>query len=202
SDLFKHHASIHRDLDNKNSLLQHYGYLSRLKMISSNVTDIKMAIDNNRPYRLVLVHLLLKKQALADTGIEANRSYALLTELIRMHFESRQPEALTFQIEQDQVLTILFGQPDEQEDPRHTAQPLVSVLQPETLYFDFTIGISPLKTEAQQVSETYDQVVEFIRQRRLNEAVQVFAELQPVSLPVLPTLAQEQELATNLDKGN
>ncbi|MFS0723599.1 helix-turn-helix domain-containing protein [Paenibacillus sp. 1P07SE] len=200
-DLFRINHTIHRDLDTKNSLLQQYAYISRLKMISANLTDIKMAIDSNRPYRLILTHLTLKKDALSGTALESSRSYALITELIRMHFHSRSPDSLTFQIEQNVILTILFEHSHHRSE-KDALEPLVSLLQPETLYFQFTIGISALRSDAEQFNETYDRVLEYTGQRRLDEDIQVFSSLEPLTLPMLPTLAQEQELTANLHAGN
>ncbi|WP_020620402.1 AraC family transcriptional regulator [Paenibacillus daejeonensis] len=200
-DLFRINHTIHRDLDTKNSLLQQYAYLNRLKMISANLTDIKMAIDSNRPYRLILVHLTLKEEALEGTELDPSRSYALITELIRMHFHSRCPDSLTFQVEHDLILTILFDHP-QQQDARDALEPLIELLRPETLYFQFALGMSPSRTQAEQFSETYDKVHEYINQRQLDEDIQVFRELKPITLPLLPTLAQEQELTANLHAGN
>ncbi|GBF73254.1 AraC family transcriptional regulator [Paenibacillus sp. 598K] len=200
-DLFRINHTIHRDLDTKNSLLQQYAYISRLKMISVNLKDIKTAIDSNRPYRLLLTHLTLKEEALLDTTLEASRSYALITELIRMHFIDNSPDSMTFQVEQNVILTILFEHPQQLDDSYALGQ-LLSLLQPETLYFQFTVGVSALQSDAEKFNETYDKVLEYTNQRRLDEDIQVFSRLETLTLPMLPTLAQEQELTANLHAGN
>ncbi|SDC63662.1 AraC-type DNA-binding protein [Paenibacillus sp. UNCCL117] len=202
NDLFQVHRSIHRDLDAKNSLLQHYAYISRLKMISANLSDIEMAIDNDRPYRLLLLHLALKDQEQTELNIEPHRAYSLIQELIRLNMTSARPDSLTFQTEQDHILTILFEHPNEPIDTGELLESLRTVLQPEVLYFNFTIGLSPLQLHASQFAATYELAVELVKQRKLNEDIQVFTELAPVPLPMVPTLAQEQELATHLHAGN
>lgn len=201
-DLFHSHHHIHRDLDAKNSLLQHYAYISRLKMISADVANIRMAIDADKPYRLLLLHLVLKEQPQADIAIEPHRAYALIKEMIQLHFSTNYADSLTFQIEQDRILTILFEQPERPLPADAVIEPLVARLRPETLYFYFTIGVSPMRKHASQFAETYDHVAELVNQRTLGEHIQVFTDIEPTPLPFVPTLAQEQELATNLNVGN
>ncbi|GAA3410680.1 helix-turn-helix domain-containing protein [Paenibacillus hodogayensis] len=201
-DLFQSHRHIHRDLDAKNSLLQHYAYISRLKMISADVANIRMAIDSDKPYRLILLHLVLNEQSQADIAIEPHRAYALIKEMIQLHFSANYPDSLTFQIEQDRILTVLFEQPERPLLADEVIEPLTARLLPETLYFYFTIGVSPMRKDASQFAETYDHVAELVNQRTLGEHIQVFTEMTPTPLPLIPTLAQEQELATNLNVGN
>ncbi|RXZ79526.1 helix-turn-helix domain-containing protein [Paenibacillaceae bacterium] len=201
-DLFQVQHSIHQDLSTKNSLLQHYAYMSRLKMISTNITDIETAIDANRPYRLVLTHLVLKEKALSEMPIEPHRSYALITEWIRRHFTDKRPDSLTFQIEQDHILTILFDSVESSIDHHEITEPLTEILEPETPYFHFTIGISPFRTQSDQLAETYERLTEWITQRTLNDSIQVFTQLVSRPIPMVPTLAQEQELTANLNAGN
>lgn len=210
--LFQSHHDINRDLDAKNSLLQHYAYLSRAKMIAASAADIQMAIDADRPYRLILFHLAPKEQALAETTIEPHRAYVLIKEVIRLHIAGVSPDSPTFQVERDHILTVLFdvvgagGAGDgDGIGPAGVAdmlEPLIARLQPETPYFNFTIGVSARSENAQQFAESYDEAVELVRQRTLGEDIQVFDRLVAPPLPPVPTLAQEQELATNLNAGN
>jgi len=202
--LFQSHHDINRDLNAKNSLLQHYAYLSRAKMIAASAADIKMAIDAERPYRLVLFHLALKEQALAETTIEPHRAYALIKEVIQLYMASVSPDSPTFQVERDQILTVLFDSGDGGGDggDEDMLAPLIARLQPETPYFNFTIGVGARCENAQQFAKTYDEAVELVKQRTLGEDIQVFDRLVSPQLPLVPTLAQEQELATNLNAGN
>ncbi|WP_164821289.1 helix-turn-helix domain-containing protein [Paenibacillus koleovorans] len=213
NDLFRTQHDIHRDLDAKNSLLQHYAYISRLKMISTNIADIKTAIDADKPYRLILLHLVLKEQSQAEMAIEPHRAYALIKEMVQHHFSNRCPDSLTFQTEQDHILTILFERERSEaslnersestwSELNEELEPLVELLRPETPYFNFTIGTSPTLRHSEQFAEAYEEVQELVRQRTLGEQIQLFTERVSLQLPLVPTLAQEQKLATNLHVGN
>ncbi|MCC3374780.1 hypothetical protein, partial [Cohnella sp. REN36] len=201
-DLSQSNQDIHKDLNAKNSLLQQFAYFSRLKMIQGNAGLVQTSIDNNKPYRLVLFHIDLKERFKTEVDSDPYRFFNYCKEFINAHFTELTEDSLTFQVEKDQILSILFTENDAGDAHLQSLNHLVSILELDVSFCNFTIAVSPIRKQSADFAETYRHVLDLVKQRKLGEDIQVFTEPIPQAEFIIPSPTEESELMANLQSGN
>ncbi|THF83411.1 helix-turn-helix domain-containing protein [Cohnella fermenti] len=214
SHLSRSNQQYHEDLLAKNNLLQQFAYMKKLKKLQGDAEWMQTSIDTNEPYRLVLSQIEFKDRFAKEIANAPQRAFNMYKELIAAHFSSRYDNSLTFQLEKDQVLSILFVKEDkendglEERDIRRRGEgrdgdmsELVAMLGRDIPYCNFTIAISPVRHHSSDFAETYQNVLDLIKQRRLGEDVQVIGEWVPQPSLMIPSPSEEQELTANLQSG-
>jgi len=202
SGLARSNQEYHQDLLAKNNLLQQFAYMTRLKKIQGDGGLLPTSIDANEPYRLVLSQIEFKERFAKEIANAPQRAFNMYKELIAAHFSNRYDNSLTFQLEKDQILSILFvgsGREDRQEN--EDLDELVGMLGKDIPYCNFTLAISPVRHHSSDFAETYQNVLDLIKQRRLGEDVQVIGEWIPRPSLMIPSPSEEQELTANLQSG-
>lgn len=201
-DLFQTNETIHRDLINKNSLLQHYAYLNKVKMIHTDIGDAKLSIDSDRPYRIVLYHLLYKNGRLAEMGMDPNRASYYIKEFVHSLFTQTYRDSLTFQIEKDQIVTIVFSNGTEPEALDGLLQEMHKIFELDASYCAVTIAVSPINDNALEFSETFEHALQLSRQRKLGDGVQIIREIEPLPPDLWFAQPAMKEFTANLLSGN
>ncbi|SFA92494.1 Helix-turn-helix domain-containing protein [Cohnella sp. OV330] len=202
SDLSRSNREYHEDLLAKNNLLQQFAYMKKLKKIHGGGDQLPMDVDSDTHYRLVLSQIEFKDRFAKEIANAPQRAFNMYKELIDAHFSSRYDDSLTFQLEKDQVLTILFVKSDRGASLRgENMDELVRMLGTDIPYCNFTIAISPVRSHSADFAETYQDVLDLVKQRRLGEDVQVIGEWIPQPSLMIPAPSEEQELTANLQAG-
>lgn len=202
SDLSRSNREYHEDLLAKNNLLQQFAYMKKLKKIHGGVDQMPADVDSDAHYRLVLSQIEFKERFAKEIANAPQRAFNMYKELIDAHFSSRYDDSLTFQLEKDQVLTILFVKSDRGASLRgENMDKLVRMLGTDIPYCNFTIAISPIRSHSADFAETYQDVLDLVKQRRLGEDVQVIGEWIPQPSLMIPAPSEEQELTANLQAG-
>lgn len=201
SDLSRSKDEYQQDLQAKNSLLQQLSYMMRLKKIHGSGELLPAPIDTDGPYRLVLSQIEFKERFAAEIANAPQRAFNMYKELINAHFSSVYTNSLTFQLEKDQILSILFVKDKATREKPDDLDGLVHLLDKDIPYCNFTIAISPIRHRSADFAETYQNVLDLIKQRRLGEDVQVIGEWTPQPSLMIPSPAEEQELTANLQSG-
>ncbi|MDO3409963.1 AraC family transcriptional regulator [Saccharibacillus sp. CPCC 101409] len=201
SDLSSSKEEYRKDLLAKNNLLQQFAYMSRLKKINGGGELLPTPIDTDGPYRLVLSQIEFKERFAREIANAPQRAFNMYKELIGAHFSSVYDNSLTFQLEQDQILSILFVKEEGAARQPDNLDQLVGLLATDIPYCNFTLAISPARYRSADFAETYQDVLDLIKQRRLGEDVQVIGEWVPQPSLMIPSSAEEQELIANLQSG-
>jgi two-component system response regulator YesN len=199
-DLSRSNEKFHHDLQTKNTMLQQFAYMSKLKKIGGGA-GLETRMDEDRPYRLVLFHLEFKERFLLEISSSVHRAFNTYKELIDAHFTSLYGESLTFQLEKDQILTILFLDDDQADKPEAELRTLIRIFDSDAPYCNFTIAPSPVRKYATDFAETYQNALDLIRQRKLGEDVQIITQWEAHPSLLVPTPSEETELAANLQAG-
>ncbi|MEC0227011.1 AraC family transcriptional regulator [Paenibacillus alba] len=189
---------IHEDLNSKNSQLQSFAYMSKVKKIRSNL-EMEFV---DRPYVIVLFELTYMKRGQDYKRIEQNWSY-YMRQFIELEFKKHYSESLTFQIESSRILSVIF-----MEESDYSA--LKQLLSQMKHIFDFdkeevyvTMSISPFYTSAAQMTEAYDEALKLSKNRRLNKETQIIDGMEaPGLVSMFLTPRQEHEFVVNLQAGN
>ncbi len=197
--------SIHLDLDEKNSLLRSYVYTNKLKGIPDNMDKQlgTLEFDSNKPYVFVLFQLAFTSQFQAEGEISEERVTYLFREYIRKTMSEAFPDSHTFQIEYDQILTLVFLE--------EGASALDLVLEEMKQEFDkdqescyFTIAVSEPSEQAGAYTAAYERVLELVKQRQLKNGTQIVsgARKQKGEAASVLSAAQAHEFETQLQAGH
>ncbi|MFB5684765.1 helix-turn-helix domain-containing protein [Paenibacillus terreus] len=201
SNLSRLNQEYHEDLQSKNNLLQQFAYMARLKKIHISEAPLPSALNADEPYRFVLIHIDFKGRFATEITNTPQRALNTYKELIDAHFSSLYENSLTFQLEKDQILSILFDRNGLGSGHPQDLDALAGLLNEDSDYCNFTIAVSPVRSSSADITETYQNVLDLIRQRRLGEDVQLITEWRPQPTLMIPSLSDENELTANLQSG-
>lgn len=199
--LIKEKNDIQAELLNQRSLLTNYGYINKLKMIRSDLYDLQEFIRANRKFRIVLYHLQYCNASLQQMGISTDEVSYYLREYINLTVSESFPGSHTFQIESDQILSILF-EDEPTENVKETLLPLKKVWDGDAGYYLISVALSSVYTSAAEFSTAYNEALDKAAQAKLLGETQIISDLRPPAKhhPFIPE--KEKEFELNLREGN
>lgn len=200
-ELMKERESIQKDLSGKRSLLTSFGYINKLKAITSDINEWKDIAEMDEPFVIVLYQLHFKTRIVASSQMKPERMAYYIQEYINVVISERMPSAHTFQIENNQILSLIRSEeiPGALED---ALARLKAILDRDKSYFLVTIAVSSVYDQAVKLSEAYRQVLELALQARPLDECQVIRDYRRLPAHPVLTVPQEQELYANLQAGN
>ncbi|WNQ09236.1 hypothetical protein MJA45_16485 [Paenibacillus aurantius] len=200
-ELFLANEHIHKDLHTKNSLLQQYSYLSKTKRIHPGFPDKAIPVDSTKPFQLILYDLKYKERFVSEMGMDQSRASNYIMEFISSLF-SQCSDSLTFQIEKDQIITLVFG--EDQDRPELTAilDKVERILRLDVQYCDVTIAVSPTKYDPLELNPAFEHAQDLLTYRKLGEGVQVINSQEEQLSVIWLSASEEKEFAANLVSGN
>lgn len=198
--LIKERNDIQTELINKKSLLTNYGYMNKLKMIRSDLSDLQDFILANRKFRIILFHLQFRHASLKELNISLDDVSYYLREYINLVMSDSFPGSHTFQIESNQILSIIFD--DKPIDTlQETMLPLKKVWDGDSQYYLISIAMSSIYASAAEFSKAYNEVLEKAGQAKLLSETQFISDLRPLVNHAY-VLEKEKEFDLNLREGN
>lgn len=195
--MFLKNQDITRNLEKKNSLLKSFAYANKLKHMYTNFEEIKELNFKARPFQFILFDMTFKDQKFSEKENAVN----FLREFIKQYFIEQYSDTITFQIKDNQVLTLRFMNSDEPiiTDVLHNMKKIFD-LDHETLFF--TIAISPVHEDAYELTDAYEIALKMLNQRALNEETQIIESVSAEQPSFIITPNQEQELHAHVVVGN
>ncbi|NOU66620.1 helix-turn-helix domain-containing protein [Paenibacillus sp. LMG 31461] len=197
SDILKTSRDIHQDMSEKESLLRYYAYSNVLKKIRHQHGDHTPWIPSNRPFVLLLFKVNYKSM-LYKMQVDEERATSFIREYINRIIIETYSDSLTFQMENDQILSIIFT---EITDPniRYILKQINHMLEAEREYCFLTVTGSG---GTEDWNEAYESGLEQLKQRRFNDETQIIMETEHQNEEIRLSQAQEEELDANLYNGN
>lgn len=200
-DLMQEKDSIHRELQNKQSLLTSFGYINKLKAIVSNINEWKDIAHINEPFFLVLYQLHFKAQSADNIHMKRSRMAYYIHEYINVVISESIPASHTLQIENNQIISLIRGDAVPGDLDKALSM-LKERLDHDRSYLLVTIGISSVYQDSSEFSEAYTEVLELVQHGRPVDESQIIRGPQPAAAPLVFTVQQEHELYANLQGGN
>lgn len=200
-DLMNEKMTVHKELMNQRSLLTSFGYINKLKSITSDINEWKDIAVMEESFLVVLFQLHFKLQPIADSQMKTGRMAYYIYEYIQLVISEQIPSSHTFQIENNQILSLVRSK----EMPEHlgeTIAMLKTILDRDKAYILVTIAISPLYEHSAQFNDAYREVLELAQQARPVDESQVIWKRRALPAQLVFTVTQEQELYANVQAGN
>lgn len=200
-NILKTNQDIHRHLHKNNSLLRNYAFSTKLKKIHSHLWDEKDFHFSDKPFVFILFDLTFKPAYAEQMSIERTRAVYYYREFIDTFIGGEYPGSFTFQIEENQVLSLIFCG-DRDVIARSVSGMKKDIFDLDRRFCFFTIALSEIRHHSRELTSAYEQTIRMIKQRRLNGETQiVLEELFPAwSFQLSPQ--QENEFHTYLASGN
>ncbi|OPH57135.1 hypothetical protein BC351_25020 [Paenibacillus ferrarius] len=197
SDILKSNQDMHQDMSEKESLLRYYAYSNVLKKIRHQHGDSTPWLPSDRPFVLVLFKVNYKAN-LYRLEVDEERATVFIREYINRIIAETFSDSLTFQMENDQILSIIFT---EITDPNinHTLKQINHMMEAEREYCFLTITASG---GTEDWNEAYQSGLEQLKKRKFDDETQIIVDTELQAANIRLTQAQEEELDANLYNGN
>lgn len=196
-EVLKTSRDIHADMTQKESLLRYYAYSNALKKIRHQHGSHTPIAAPDRPYSLLLFQLHFKPN-LRRIEVDEDRAASFIREYVNRIVAELYPDSVTLQMENDQILSIVFAGPDD-PDIASTLERIGHVLQAEQEYVYLTIAATG---GAPDWNEAYRCGLDLLRARKFGEETQIVIEPPNGEEPGVWSPGQEEELETHLYQGN
>ncbi|MFK7691844.1 helix-turn-helix transcriptional regulator [Paenibacillus sp. HJGM_3] len=197
SDILKTSQDMRQHISEKESLLRHYAYSNRLKNIRAKGQDDDTT-QEERPFVLLLFQVNYKS-GLQQLDVEQDRATAFIREFVNRIVMDTYPDSHTFQMEADQILSIVFAEPDDPSIAGVMSQ-IKQVLDTEREYCFLTMTAV---RGTQDWNEAYRHGERLLERRRWNDKTQQIEETDLADEEEIRfSTAQEEELDANLNSGN
>ncbi|SCW30332.1 Two-component response regulator, YesN/AraC family, consists of REC and AraC-type DNA-binding domains [Paenibacillus tianmuensis] len=192
----------HQDLEEKHALLRYHSYMNKLKKIRGLPVAGAEQLSEQKPFRVVLFHLSFNHPFHTEIQAEEERAASYIREYIN-HVVTKELEgSLTFQIERNQILSIIHPAPEEEDRLRTTLDGIVSVLSTDKAYCFLTIAVSPLHAHTASLTDAYEEALGLIRHRPFDDETVVLEAQNVPQEPFVVPDALMQEIKANLQAGN
>lgn len=201
-DLFKRNQDINTDLNQKNDVLKNYAYLNKIKMIHTQMGDGKLQPEPNKPFLLVLFQLSFLQRFQEELEVEQNRASYYIREFIQSHLAEYYKDCLTFQMERDQILSLIFPEETGGRDVTEILQFFKQVFDMDKKYCLITVAFSPTHRDSSEFTAAYEYLLQRIKLRKLGEETQIITEGDTMPEKTGWSAQEEQEFTANLLAGN
>jgi AraC-like DNA-binding protein len=189
-------------LNDNNKRLKQWVFFNSVKDIRGHENQDKDTLPlefSDRAFAFILFHVVDKKHADRAEGAFRRWLYYIKV-FIEVKLQGAFPDALTIQVEHNQILSQVFL-----EDPERLhvlLQEMKSVFDQDSDSGTITIAVSSTYSHSGQVSEAYAEVCKRLGDRRLADETQIVYGIPENSAVAGFTQEQEKEFQANLKEGN
>jgi YesN/AraC family two-component response regulator len=187
---------IHCELKNSNSLLTNYGYIAKLKSLHVGITELREFAQAEGPFTLVLYQL--NARSMERLGEDVKRYIGEYIEIVLSEYGLN---AYTFQIENDQIISVVFGQ-DQTDRLTEALQQVKDTLDKDRQTCLMMMAVSSVFERSVELHMAYEQVSGMLKQVRPLDETQIIVKQEPVAFLFVFTTEQEQEMHAHLQAGN
>jgi AraC-like DNA-binding protein len=189
--------SVHR----KNSLLQKYGYLDKIKSIQALDTEMQSLVETDRPFHFIMFHIhYTREYELLGNEHPLKATYFL--EFINLNVTESFPDSMTMQIEKDRILAIIFTPADVSSDISEKLLYFKRVFDRDKAYYQLTIACQRRLWEPSEFTAAYEAAGEMVRSRKLNDETQIVEDVGATEPLMFWTSEEERSFAAMLEAGN
>ena len=192
--------SMTQDLAQKSSLLRKYALTNKLKNIHMNLSELREMADTGMPFMMVLFEIHFKEKY-TELSIDREKGTYYIREFIDSVLLRSYEESVTFQMERNLVLSLIFTADTGPDGVNKPIEYLKNMFDIEHDLYLVTIAVSPLYPAASAFTAAYEEMTQAIRQRKLLNETQVIRGLQPAPEAYPFTVLMEEELHTRLMSG-
>ncbi len=201
NQMMQTNKSMTQDLAHKTSLLRKYALTNKLKNIHMNLAELREMADTSMPFMILLFEIHFKEQY-AELGIDQEKGTYYIREFIDSVLLRSYEESVTFQMERNLVLSLIFTADTEQGSVNQPIDYLKNMFDIEHDLYLVTMAVSPLYPASSAFTTAYEEMTQVIKQRKLLNLTQVIHGKQSIPEPYPFTVLMEEEFHTRLMSGH
>ncbi|TYP73087.1 helix-turn-helix domain-containing protein [Paenibacillus methanolicus] len=175
------------------------GFMNRLKAIHSREADRANLEFANKPFVFLLFHVQHHPGKLSNQAAIEKWLYYLKT-YIDSQLVPMVPDSLTFQIERNQILSLVFA--ERSPELLRLLAKIKAVFDHDADYGIVTIAVTSVYTSSDQLTLAYEEGQQLIGERRLAKETQIITERAAIVASAGFSPDQEKEFEVNLREGN
>ncbi|SDE45015.1 Helix-turn-helix domain-containing protein [Paenibacillus sp. UNCCL117] len=178
---------------------QQLSFINRLKAIRSNDQDSINLDFTNKTFVFVLYQI---KPFQTDESMQAlfQKWLYYIKTFIDSKLNPAYPDSLTFQMERDQILSLIFIR--ERAELDELLLQMKHVLDHDREYGIVTIAVSSAYTDSSDLTAAYEEVQDLVGERQLINETQIITERAAKQTAVGFSPDQDKEFEANLKEGN
>lgn len=164
-----------KDIDEKNYMLKSYFYQDRLKNIFFGADEPDRHYLESGNYAVILFKIYYRDTYYEGISAEINKGSYVLKDLIHIYICEMLYDAVTFQMEHDQIVSIVNVNKGV-ETVEAAVGKIVQKLMTEDEYVYFTVIYSRVYSNSSELHEAYEKVMEMLRYRKLIKRTQILSD--------------------------
>ncbi|MDI4647342.1 helix-turn-helix domain-containing protein [Cohnella hashimotonis] len=180
-------------------LTRQLSFMNHLKAIRGQDTDASSLDFADKPFVFVLFQIQPGKNEANTPAIIQNWVYYLRI-FIDSQLKPDFPGSLTFQIERDQILSLVFT--ENLDKVRSRLGEMKKVFDQDREHGIMTMAVTSAYSASNQLTSAYEEAQELAGERLLTDETQIISERSGVPVAIGFSPDQEKELEANLKAGN
>ncbi|MGG1514925.1 helix-turn-helix domain-containing protein [Paenibacillus oryzisoli] len=200
SSILRTNDQMTEDLDKKKDLLRYYAYTNKLRNIHMSLAELRELVVADTPFVLVLYQLTMKEK-FAELDSELDKAVYFIREYINIFLSQAYSDTITFQMDKDTVLSLLFS-PDDAVGLEEVLEQLLQVLDVDRDLFFLTVAVSPVYPNSGHLIAAYEYASSMLIQRKLDDETQFIRTYRSTKGPVHLTVLEEEEFHTRFMSGS
>ncbi|SEF85318.1 AraC family transcriptional regulator [Paenibacillus sp. UNC499MF] len=201
ADLLREKTEIRSELRSRQSLLTKYSYINKLRSIHTDIHEWQDFIASDESFQIIVYELRFRQAKPAEEPVPHERLASYYREHLDVLLREHCPGSHTFQMEKNQILTVISGaaSPDTLQAMLADIRHLFDSDKEQCLA---AVAVSSRFEHASQFNDAYRQALERAGQATLAEETQVILETRSGLQACALSPAREQELNACLQAGD
>lgn len=198
SEMIQSQKDMTLDLSKKERILRNLAFMNKVKKIKHGINN-EINFENES-FLMVLFEVEFKDFE-KDENVTLERTTHFIREYVHFAIRSDYEQSITFQIENNQILSMIFLSDDE-EKIFNVLESMKDMFNIDRSYYLVTIAVSQIHQSSSTMTKAYEEVLDLLTQRRLRDESQLLLEHSPELTPVIMTSQEEQKFYAHVLSGN
>lgn len=192
---------IQDELINNQSFLTSYSYINKLKMINSDIQEWKQFVASDEKFTIIMYQINFHGETFQELNLQSPQAINYIREHINLLVSDYFPGSHTFQLEKDQILSVINGEIAAGQIEK-LLELLKTILDRDNSFCQANITVSSTYPDSSYFNEAYEDVLAKLRQAPLHSETQLIYEARQVARNVYFSAAQEEEFYNHLLEGH
>ena len=201
AELLEAKQHIHEKLDQEELNIRNYSYMKQVKDIGqSGGSNLSFS---NQPFVLILFEFIFKDKDNSELTKETERKWYLYAkEFIDISISLVYEQSLTFQMEKNQVLSLVFLNSD--NDLKTMLNKMKATFELDRTSGFATIAVSSTYYHSSELTKAYDETIQLIQLRSLSDETEIIVQQQARQTMAYSAFSADEErlFDVHLKEGN
>ncbi|NQX58075.1 helix-turn-helix domain-containing protein [Paenibacillus qinlingensis] len=190
---------ISHEIHGSQMLRKQLSFMNHLKAIRGHEHDAHKLDFADKPFIFILFQIQPSFNSSSSNATMQQWAYYMKT-YIDSTIQPSYPDSMTFQIEKDQILSLVFT--DNKAQITDLLGAMMQVFDHDKEFGVITIAVTSVYTASTQLTSAFEEAEALLEERLLMNETQLIQERRSVPISIGLSPDQEKELETQLREGN